>query len=451
MTRLIDPSIARQFDRLPPHSVEAEGCALSALMLCGDDRGTFDLIRAQLRTESFYQADHGIIFDVVCEMADRGKAIDAVLVSQELKRRQLLEDIGGVEYLAHLLRAIPSAAHGPHYAGVVREMAILRGIITASNDALRRCYAPMHGDSAAGIAAAFADELVSLARTGAAAKFCTLGEALMEVLDAKTSHKSDRIRTGLADVDDMIGGIPLGEFTLIGGRPSMGKSQIAKQVVLNAAAKGDGPCAVVTIEETRHKVAENALSNLSGVENNRIAYGTLGPQDWHEISQAEPKLRKLPVFIDDVPLRLDEVTEAVTVAVLKHKCRLVVVDYLQLIDPGSEETENREITKISRALKGLAKRLNVALIAVCQLNRGNESSGVRRPTLRDLRGSGSLEQDGDLIILLHREDYYRYTEPGYLPNHRLEAIVAKNKKGCVGTVPLHFSGKTQRVTDWRPI
>jgi replicative DNA helicase len=447
-TQLIDPGIARQFDRLPPHSIEAEQCALSSLMLCGDDRATFDLIRSQLRTESFYQADHGIIFDTVCAMVDRGKPVDGVLVAEELKRRQLLEEIGGVPYLAEILGAMPSAAHGPHYANVVREKAVLRGIISASNDALRACYAP-HG-SATEIANKFTEELAALARTGSAAKFRTLGDALMEVLDRKTNPDVPRVRTGLADLDEVIGGLPLGEFTLIGGRPSMGKSQLAKQMLLNIARSGR-KVGLVTVEETGEKVAENMLSNASGIENNRIAFGTLGPEDWHEIGRAEPELRKLPFYLDDVPQRLDEVSEAVTVAAIKHKCDVVAVDYLQLIDPGEQETENREVTKISRALKGLAKRLRIALVAVCQLNRGNETGCVRRPTLRDLRGSGSLEQDGDLIILLHREDYYRYQEPGYVPNHRLEAIVAKNKKGCMGTVRLHFSGKTQSITDWRPI
>jgi replicative DNA helicase len=448
MSLLTDPSIARQFDRLPPHDLDAEMCVIASLMLCGDDRDLFTLTRSSLRTEMFYQADHQVIFDALVRMAERGCAIDAVLLRAELERAQLLDEVGGTAYLRRILESIPSAAHGPHYAQVVREKSILRGVIASANEALRRCYAPANGtDSAASIARDFLDRMAELCRTGSVAKFRRIGDVLMEVLDRKLAGDNHRIPTGLAELDRLCGGVPVGRFTLVGGRPGMGKSQTAKQIVLNVAARGVN-CGIVTIEENCHKVTENALSNLSGIENNKIAFGTLGSEEWDEIGKAEPKLRGLGVWIDDVPVTLAEVEEAVMSAVMKHHCRLVVVDYLQLVDPGAGETENREITRVSRSLKGLAKRLDVALVAVCQLNRGNESAGIRRPTLRDLRGSGSLEQDGDLIVLLHREDYYRYAEPQYIPTHQLEAIVAKNKDGCLGVVPLYFSGKTQRVSDW---
>jgi replicative DNA helicase len=255
-----------------------------------------------------------------------------------------------------------------------------------------------------------------------------------------------RIPTGLHDLDAVIGGLPRGGFTLVGARPGIGKSQICKQFALNLARRGI-PVGIVTVEEDRRKIGQNYLSNASGVENNHIAYSTMGPHEWDEVLRAVKGLNELPIYIADEPVKLSDVEASIIVMATQKKCEVVIVDYLQLINPDvSGENENREITLISKCLKMAFKRLNIAGIAACQLNRGNETGGVRHPTVKDLRGSGSLDQDGDLIMLLHRDDYYE--KDSFKWNKQLLCIVGKNKAGPTGDVPLWFSGKTQTVADW---
>lgn len=438
-----------QFDRLPPHNLDAEHSAVGSMLLCGTDLATFDATRRLLRSEYFYLADLGIYFDAVCRIRRDGKPIDARIVKADLERSHLFEETGGMSFLAKIIDSVPSAAHGPHYAAIVREMYVLREIIRVSNTALRRVYAASNHDRSAQIAQELVQELSSLAYTGIADKIHTLEEAICEVFERMEEGKVPRIPTGIPGLDGMVGGLPKGKFTQVGGRPSMGKSLLCKQIVLNIAKSGV-PCGIVTVEEDRLKIAQNYLSNASGIENNKIIYSTLGAEEWEQVYGAVPRLPGKAIHIADAPVRLSEVEGAISAMVAQHRCEVVVVDYLQLIDPESTggENENREITKISKSLKAAFKRTNVAGLVACQLNRANETGGVRKPTLKDLRGSGSLEQDGDLIILLHREDYYRKSEQGFTPTRQLEAIVAKNKDGDTGTVPLYFSGATQTILDW---
>jgi replicative DNA helicase len=424
-------------------------------MLCGhEDRETFDRTRAILRRDSFFTADHQVIFEVICEMDDAGTPIDSVLLRAELDRRGLLNEIGGGAYIAQLLNSIPSPAHGPHYAATVREKATLRGLESMAYEVLRRVRDPAKGtDAAAALSREFLEKLSDITAEGAAAMFTSLADATAERLERKQRGEDSLIPTGIPSLDDVatgIGGFPLGKFTLVGGRPGSGKSLFCKQAALNVA-HANVPVGIVTVEETTDKVAENMLSNESGVENRAISFGNLSPEQWRELALAQERLQWVPFWVNDRAVKLADVEEAVTTAATRHKCKLVVVDYLQLVDGSTGEkgeTEVREITRVSQALKRLAKRLNIAVVAACQLNRGNESQGIRQPAMRDLRGSGSLEQDGDVIILLHREDYYRHSEPGYQCTGQLLAIVAKFKNAGPAVIPLKFSGATQSISDW---
>lgn len=439
--------IAAEFSRLPPHDLDAERAALGSLMLAGDDKSLFEATRRPLRTESFYQPDHGIYFDAICRLAKADKVLDAITVRAELIRAGLFDEVGGNKLLSQILQSVPSAAHGPHYAEIVQEKYVLREIIRSANDAIRRAYEPAKESRGRELAGTLLRELTALACTGLSDKIHRLADVLVEVASSKDDAASRRIPTGLWELDETIGGIPKGNFTIIGARPRVGKSQLCKQIVLNAARR-DVVCGIVAIEESRQKIAQNYLSNASGITNSKIAYGTACEEEWVQIIQAMPGLSSLPIHIADAPVKLSDVEAAISAMVLDLKCELVVVDYLQLIDPEEESNENREITKISRTLKQAFKRLDVAGIAPAQLNRGSETGTIRKPTLRDLRGSGSLEQDGDLILLLHREDVYHESEPGYMRTHQLQVLVSKNKVDASGEVPLYFDGRTQSVRDW---
>jgi replicative DNA helicase len=436
-----------RFDNLPPHSLEAEMCTLSAMMLAGDNPAMLASIRASIGRDDFFQADHQIIFDVICACADQNGAVDAMLVREDLIRRELLEEIGGIDYLARILNEVPNAANGAHYAGIVREKATLRRIIGAASDTLRRCYAPMTGEGPDDIAREFLAELHGVCRGRASQSIVKFDRLLADVMQTRRDGVATRIGTGLRTLDEICGGLPKGGYTILAGRPSMGKSQLGKQVVKNVARSGIA-VGIVSCEETLQKIGQNYLSGESGVENNRIAYGNCDEREWGQIEAAAvPAFTSLPIFATDKPVRLGEVESAITTLVTRYGCELVFVDYLQLIDAPGAQTKEQEIAKVSIALKHVFKGLGAAGLVAAQLSRANETGTVRRPELRDLRHSGQIEQDGDVILLLHREDYYHYKQRDYAPNHVLEVNVAKNKDGPMGTARLHFEGKYQTVKD----
>lgn len=433
--------------RVPPHDIEAEMCVIGSLLLAGSDQELIQATCAELTQQSFYNPDHGIYFTAMLKMHRDGKPLDNVLIKNELIRAGLFIEVGGIEYMVKLINTVPSPSHGPHYASVVAEKYKLREIIRISTAATLAAYEPARHDKATEIAGTLSKGIDGLIYNGNADNIITIGEAIEKVIDEYGTKATTRIKTGLSDLDEIIGGLPIGQFTLIGARPRIGKSALAKQIVLNAAIDGVR-CGIITIEENRSKIGKNYLANASGVQNSKIVYGRANNEELQSILAAVPRLSSLPIFIADEPVKQTEVMSAVNVMVKKHKCKLIVVDYLQLIAPEEESNENRELTQISRALKNAWKHHDVAGLALCQLNRGSEAVGVRRPTIKDLRGSGAMDQDGDLIMLLHREDAYHYGEEGYNPSNQLEVIIAKNKDGGSGIVPTWFSGKYQAVTDW---
>jgi replicative DNA helicase len=435
------------FDRLPPHSLESEMCLLASMML---DASCIPAVRAVTNRTMFYLSDHQILWDVLCALCDRGSNIDAVIVREELLNRKLLDEVGGVPYLGQILTAVPSAAHAVNYAERVREKAVLRECIAASGEVLRRAYAATaSGERASDLASYGRDRLADAAVTGCSDGFRTIGDLAMEVYEGVEKGRARFVSCGIPSLDAYIGGLQVGGTTMIGGRPGMGKSQMVKQVLRNCAAAGI-PCGLVTVEEKSDKVAANCLAAVTGVRNSAIMHGTVAHEMWANLSNGVAELSRLPLYVNDRPVSLADVVGAVTLAATKYKCAVVAVDYLQLIDAGSGDNANREVSLISRSLKNTFKRLGVAGIAAVQLNRAGEGGAGQRPEIRHLRDSGSLEQDGDLIVLLHREDYYHKGERDYQPTHQVEAIVGKNKNGRTGTVPLRWDGDAQTITDWEP-
>lgn len=435
-----------QFDRLPPHSVDAEMCVLASMTIAPKDAGVISEIKGIIGKDDFYQADHEIIFSALVDMHDFDKAIDAVQLCDELQSRGLLEEIGGKSNIRKIIDTVPSYAHGSHYAKTVKEKSLLRQLIAKSNDMLRSAYAPSKIGDAASMIAEYAGDLSSIAVTGCSEKIQHISGAMQDVVDPP--REPDGIPSGITDLDNVIGVLPFGQFVLVGGRPGMGKSQFLKQTIINIASNGI-PCGLVSIEEGGRKIAQNILANLSGVENNKIAFRRTGTMERAALQDGFSRGAALPFFYDDVSARISEIESTITRMVVKHRCKFIAVDFIQLIDAETEgENENREITIISNAIKRIFKRLKVANMVAAQLNRGGDNREVRKPTLKDLRGSGTLEQNADIVILLHREDYYRQNENGFNADHQLQAIVAKHKSNGQAKVPLHFSGPFQRITNW---
>ena len=442
----MDNHVGRQFDRLPPHSLEAERALLASLMLSGGDKLIFAEVKGIVTEESFYQADHSIIFDVICKLVEQGKNVDPVIVMEALKSRNLWEEVGGKDYLATILNSVPSYAHAVHYAEIVRRKCLLRGMIANANTLLRECYSPGADESAIDLIARHVSKMQMMAVTGSADEVHHLEQILHEVLDRRTSGEIFRLPTRITSLDSVIGGLRKGGKAIIGAKASMGKSQLIKQFLKNMASNGI-KCGLITVEESRYKVGENLIANASGIPNNRIAFGNMSQEEWDEVVGAVLKLAKLPIYVVDSARQISRIVAAANVLAVKYGCEVIAVDHLHIIDGQTDANREREISKISAELKWVWKDLNVCGIEAAQLNR---SGGRERPTLASLRDSGSLEQDGDTIILLHREDYYRQTEADFIADNILEAIIAKNKDGATGVVPVHFDGARQLICDLDP-
>lgn len=434
-----------QFDRLPPSSGEAEMCTIAAMLI---DSGVIPDIAEIVTAESFFSADHQIIFGVVLDSHRRGRPMDALILAEELKRRNQLSDIGGVQYIGRLLNALPSAAHGPHYAKTVAEKYRLRQIITVCNKTIAAAYAPHDADASDGMLAKLDETIIRIRHAGGADSIRTLEVLLHEVHDGLYAGKSNRLQTGLASLDEFIGGMAFGEHHLISGKAGMGKSQFAKQIIRNMAGEGV-PVGIISIEESGQKIATNYLAAASGIANHRLIHRRIGDADKSRIAHGVGKIANLPVFIDDSRQTLSDIQNTATRMVKKHGCRAIVVDHLHIIDGEMDKRAGatEEITKISSGLKFLWKRLKVIGIVCAQENRGG-ADGERPPELRDLRQSGSLEQDGDVILQLLRPDYYGWKkDQNYIPTNKLHIYINKNKHGRVGEVAARFDGDSQTVTD----
>jgi len=437
-------------EKLPPQSIEAEACLLGSLMLDGNNAAMWAEISATVRRDHFYRDDHATIFDQLLDIRRRGVPIDAVSIVDGLKQTGKLDEVGGVVYLGTLMNSTPSAAHATHYAKIVREKAVGRSVIRIATDALRDAYAP-HGADYPSIANVYAAKFARLASIGSTQTIRRLGEVALDWYYEVTSGKPPAlIQTGFTELDDCIGGLPIGGFSQIWGRPGMGKSALAKAMALRLAEAGT-PIGIVSIEENARKIATNAISGVANIQSWKIQHGKLAADDLTAAMAGIDRLFRWPIHIADTPVKMSEVESCVTLLVQRHGCRVVFVDHLHIIDGETPAHANRtaEVTKISGAVKSIGKRLGIAIVGCCQLNRGQSRDDyASKPQLRDARDSGALEQDGDLIIGVFREDWNRQQRNDPSRDGQMLAIVLKNKFGPCGEIPLAWEGDYQRVTEW---
>lgn len=441
MSQLIDPSLASQFDRLPPHNIEAEQCLIASLMLEADLIGD---TAALISRESFYQADHQIIYDVLLRMYEARTPCDVILLRDELIKRSLYEEVGGKDYLATLLSSVPSAAHGQHYAKIVADRYKLRLLISASNDALRDAYtarAPVDETIARA-----EERIFAIAEQRIAADLHHAGPGAMAAYEAFESTEPTGLETGYFELDDMLCGLQKTDTIIIAARPSIGKTALAMNIVEHACLEKKVPTAVFSLEMGEISLMQRLICSVAEVDSQRARHRALRPTDFQSMAQAVQHINGAPLYIDESATQ--------TVLDLRAKCRrlkkkhglgLVIVDYLQLMS-GRGESREQEVSTISRGIKCLAREVDCPVILVSQLNRNNEGREGHRPKLSDLRSSGAIEQDADVVILLHREDYYNQAQPDFIPDHIAEAIVAKQRKGPTGVVKLAFDN---RVTKFR--
>lgn len=429
--------------RLPPHSLEAEQSLLGGLML---DQRAWDQIADAVGLDDFYRADHRLIFEAIGTLTERDQPPDAVTVSEYLERQGRLEAAGGLDYIAQLVEDTPSAANIRAYAGIVRDHSMLRQLIEIGGD----IAASAHGNEGRTVS-----ELVDLAEqrvfeiadrgAGRGKGFVPLKHILPGTIDRLDvlSHSDGDITgvsTGFNDMDEMTAGLQRGELIIIAGRPSMGKTTLAMNIAENAAIGSGVPAAIFSMEMSAEQLTFRMIGSIGRVNQSSLRRGRLTDEDWVRIDSAVSMMSNAQIFIDDsAGLTPTEVRARARRLKREHGLGLIVIDYLQLMQvTGTTENRATEISEISRSLKALAKELDVPVIALSQLNRSVEQRQDKKPVMSDLRESGAIEQDADLIVFIYREEVY---EPETPRKGVADIIIAKQRNGPVGDFHLTFLGE----------
>jgi len=445
--RPVGKDVFHGIDRAMPESLAAEAAVLGSMII---DPQCIGLVVEMLTKDAFYRLENQLIFDAVVGLYEknRGVGIDGVLLRDELVRRKTLEEVGGVEYLGRLMESVPSSANVLYYAEVVKDKQLLRDLIQSATEILNDAY------DQAGQSVEKLDEaerkifaITDQRTAGATLSLKDLVTRAYELIEKREGKHVTGIATGYFALDEMTCGLQNGEMIVVAGRPSMGKTSLALNIAEHIGVAEKIPVAIFSLEMGQQQLAERFLCSNSQIESQLVRKGMLSTEHYQKLVEACAALSEAQVFIDDTssltPLELRAKARRLK---SQHAIRCIIVDYLQLMHLGSARVESRqqEITTISRYLKALARELNVPVMVLSQLNRAPEGREGHRPRMSDLRESGSIEQDADVVMLLHREDYYHRGEKDYTEDNTAEIIIAKQRNGPTGTVNLVFREKFTR-------
>ncbi len=428
--------------RIPPQSIEAEQCVLGGILI---EAGALLKVIEILEPEDFYKEGHSIIYSAIIDLFDRNEPQDLVTVHNELKRRGQLEAAGGAVYLAELSETVPVASNIDYYARIVKDKSILRKLIQKSSDIASMCYE--EAQEVDDILEYAESAVFELSQVKIKQSFHSLKDVLKESIKKVDDLYQKKelvtgVPSGFTDLDKLTAGFQPSDLIIIAGRPSMGKTAFALNIAQHAAVDNNIPTAIFSLEMSKEQLALRMLCSEAMVDAHKVRTGFLSRDDWPRLINAADNLSKAPLFIDDTP--------ALGILEMRAKARrlksdrdigLVIVDYLQLMQGRSgNERREQEISEISRSLKAMAKELNVPVIALSQLNRKVEDRPNKRPQMSDLRESGAIEQDADVIAFIYRDEVYNRDENN--PRRgKAEIIVAKQRNGPTGTVVLAFVGK----------
>jgi replicative DNA helicase len=424
-------------EKLPPRSEEAEMAVLGSMLL---EENAISQAIELLEENSFYKDAHKKIFNVIVSIYTENKPVDLVTTTELLKKRKILDDVGGASFIASLTQAVPTAANISHYARIVHEKYIVRSLISTSTKIVSEAYAEdANTEELLDRAERLIFDITSRKSKSSSVAIKEVVKDSIETIDSLYQRKENitGIATGFHEFDIMTAGLQPSELIVVAGRPSMGKSALAACIAEHASIVEKVPTLIFSIEMAKEQLVQRMLCSHARVDFHKVRTGFLSQSDWPKITNAAGKLAESPVFIDDTPaISALELRAKARRLKSQHNIGLVVVDYLQLMR-GTYSGDNRqqEISDISRSLKALARELNAPVIAISQLSRAVEARSDRRPQLSDLRESGAIEQDADLVMLLLREEYYTPT-----PENRglAELIIAKQRNGPVGSVHLAF-------------
>jgi replicative DNA helicase len=439
---------------VPPHSTEAEQAVLGGLML---DAAAWDSVADVVTEQDFYRPDHQLIFGAIASLAGESKPCDVVTVSQHLERTGRLDSAGGLAYLSSIARDTPSAANVRAYADIVRERSLMRQLVRAGTDIATAVF-HNDGESARELVDRAEQRVFEIAegsfrRREGAIPVRQLLPGVIDQID-EWHNNPDKLRglpTGFTDFDKLTGGLRPGDLVIVAGRPSMGKTTLAVNMAEYAAVHPGtrASVAIFSMEMPSDQVITRMLASVGGVPLNSLRSGKISDEDWVRITGATSQLSEAKIFVDETPaLTPTELRARARRVKREHGLSLVVVDYLQLMQvPGTQENRATEIAEISRGLKALAKELQVPVIALSQLNRGVEQRTEKKPVMSDLRESGAIEQDSDMILLIYREEVYdkNTTKKGVA-----EIDLAKHRNGEIGTFLLTFQGQYTRFTNYAP-
>ena len=433
---------------LPPQDVPAEQSVLGAMLMSKD--AIADVIE-NLRGNDFYRPAHELVYNAILDLYGRGEPADSVTVVSELTKRGELARIGGPGYIHTLISSVPTTANAVYYARIVRDQAVLRRLVEAGTRIVQLGYAADGSDIDDLVNSAQA-EVYAVTEGKASEDYLPISELLGPTFDEIEHIGKDGavgIPTGYTDLDRLTNGLHPGQMVVLAARPAMGKSTAALDIARTAAIKHKLTSVIFSLEMSRSEITMRMLSAESKVHLNRMRSGKLDERDWTAMANTMSRISSAPLFIDDSPnMSLMEIRAKCRRLSQKHDLKLVVIDYLQLMSSGKRvESRQQEVSEFSRALKLLAKELEVPVIAVSQLNRGPEQRTDKKPQMSDLRESGSIEQDADLVILLHREGAYDRESPRAA---EADLILAKNRNGETGNVVLTSQLHISRFTDMGP-
>lgn len=426
--------------RSMPESLAAEAAVLGSMII--DPSCIADVLQ-QLKREAFYRVEHLYIFDALIALYEKNPTehIDPVLLRDELEKRKQLEAVGGVEYLAKVMESVPSAANVMYYADIVKDKMLLREMIAAATGILNDAYdesgeAAEKLDEAERRIFAVTDQKIS----GSASPLKDLVTRAYELIEKRAGTLVTGLATGYDQLNSITCGLQNGEMIVIAGRPSMGKTSLALNIAEHVGVVEGLPLAIFSLETSRQQLAERFMCSASEIDAQAVRKGMLSTEDHQKLVETCGALSEAPIYIDDssslTPLELRAKARRLKSL---YDIRAIFIDYLQLMfAAGKVESRQQEIATISRYIKGLARELNIPVVVLSQLNRAPEGREGHRPRMSDLRESGSIEQDADMVILLHREDYYHQGEEDYQPNNTAELIIAKQRNGPTGLVPLRF-------------
>ena len=422
--------------RILPHSIDAEKAVIGSMIM---DADAVVAASEMITGDDFYQRQYGILFDAMVELYNEGKPVDVLTLQERLKMKDVPEEFSSIEFISELVSSVPTSANVRHYAQTVSDDATLRRLIRVNEEIANTCY--QHRESLDEIMNTTEKRIFDVLQKKSTDEYVPIKDVVLSVIDkieAAARHKGTvtGLATGFYDLDYKTSGLQPSDLILIAARPSMGKTAFVLNLAQYMCVRNHVPTAIFSLEMSKDQLVNRILSMESKVDSQSMRTGTLQPADWEKLIESAGVISTAPLIIDDTP--------GISITELRSKCRkyklendlgLVIIDYLQLMTGGSRKQESRqqEISEISRSLKALAREINAPVIALSQLSRACETRPDHRPMLSDLRESGAIEQDADVVMFLYRDDYYNKDTD---KKNSSEVIIAKQRNGPIGTVEL---------------